>query len=70
MPGSRQAVAPQGTVRSMATPYGVACMQHLGEYFSAVERMLKSDGVFVIESITTLEAFYEDAAKVGGGVTP
>lgn len=38
--------------------------QHLGEYFAAVERMLKPEGVFVIEVITTLEAFYEDAAKV------
>jgi cyclopropane fatty-acyl-phospholipid synthase-like methyltransferase len=27
--------------------------------------MLKPDGVFVMEVITTLEAFYEDAAKVG-----
>jgi cyclopropane fatty-acyl-phospholipid synthase-like methyltransferase len=42
-------------------------VQHLGEYFGAVERLLKPDGIFVMEAITTPEARYTDYLKVRQG---
>jgi spermidine synthase len=45
----------------------VACApQHLGEYFAAVNRLLKPDGVFVMEAITTPESRYVEYLKVRG----
>ncbi len=38
--------------------------QHLGEYFAAVERLLRPQGIFVMEAITTPEARYKEYLKV------
>ena len=37
--------------------------QHLGEYFSAVGRLLKPGGIFVMEAITTPESRYKEYLK-------